>query len=221
AGADVDETDMEHYGELKVTSEQIVRQRFGESALVIRPGLIVGPGDPSGRFAYWPHHLAAADEVLVPGSPEDAVQLIDVRDLARWLVDAVERGVRGTMDANSAPTTRRQMLDAVASGVGRKPTLTWVDQRFLAEHRVEPWMGQRSLPLWLPLPEYAGLMSRDVSAARAAGLATRPIEDTARDTLAWLQRTPHATVTGLTVEEERDLLHRWHARQPKPRTDAH
>jgi 2'-hydroxyisoflavone reductase len=210
AGDDVDEADISLYGELKVTCEQIVAQRFGDAALVARPGLIVGPGDPSGRFTYWPHRMTESATVLAPGEPDDAVQMIDVRDLARWLVVAAERGLRGTFDTTGPPTTRGEMLAAVAAGVEADPDLIWVPQEFLLEHDVEPWMGERSLPLWVPLPEYAGHMSRDVTATVDAGLVVRPLEETARDTLAWLRDNPDATVTGLTAEEHRELLHRWY-----------
>ncbi|MDQ4085924.1 MAG: reductase [Actinomycetota bacterium] len=210
AGPDVDEKDPTRYGELKVACEQAVTERFGDASLVVRPGLLVGPGDPSGRFAYWPHRMAESATVLAPGEPDDPVQLIDVRDLARWLVEGAERGLRGTFNAVGPAMPRGDMLDAVAAGVGMEPRLVWVPQEFLLAHDVEPWAGDRSLPLWLPMPEYAGFMSRDVSATLAAGLAVRPLEDTARDTFDWLQQSAGAKVTGLTAAEHRDLLHRWH-----------
>jgi 2'-hydroxyisoflavone reductase len=210
AGDEVDETDLSHYGELKVACEQIVRARLGDKALVARPGLIVGPGDPTGRFPYWPHRMAESATVVAPGEPDDSVQMVDVRDLAHWLVLVAEKGERGTFDTIAPATTRGEMLAAVAAGVDADPDLVWVPQEFLLEHDVEPWMGDRSLPLWLPLPQYAGLMARDVSAAVDAGLVARPLEETARDTLAWLRAHPDATVTGLTAEQHRELLHRWY-----------
>jgi 2'-hydroxyisoflavone reductase len=209
-GSGADERDLELYGELKVACEQAVTEALGDRALIARPGLIVGPGDPSGRFAYWPSRVAESATVLAPGGPDDPVQVIDVRDLAGWLVLAAERGLRGVYNTTGPVITRGQMLDAVMAGVGTRPRLVWVPQEFLLDNGVQPWMGERSLPLWLPLPEYAGHLSRDVSGALAAGLVLRPLEDTARDTLEWLQQTPDAPVTGLTAEEHRDLLHRWH-----------
>jgi len=210
AGADVDETDLARYGELKVACERAVSDRMGGNALLVRPGLIVGPGDPSGRFAYWPHRMAESPTVIAPGDPGDPVQIVDVRDLAQWLVRAAEDGLRGVFDATGPVLPRGQVLEAVADGVGTEPRLVWVPQEFLLANDVRPWMGERSLPLWLPMPEYAGLMSRDVGPALAAGLTVRPVEDTARDTFDWLQQTPRAAVTGLTAAEQRDLLHRWH-----------
>ncbi len=210
AGRNADEHDLELYGELKVACEQAVTERFGDAALVVRPGLIVGPEDPSGRFAYWPHRMAEASTVLAPGEPDDPVQMVDVRDLSRWLVEAAERDLRGVFNATGPVMTRADMLSAVAAGVGTEPRLVWMPQEFLLAHDVEPWMGDRSLPLWLPLPEYAGHMSRDVSDTLAAGLVVRPLEQTARDTLDWMQQTPDAKVVGLTTAEHRELLHRWH-----------
>jgi 2'-hydroxyisoflavone reductase len=210
AGLDVDESDMSRYGELKVACEQAVAGRFGDGALVVRPGLVVGPGDPSGRFAYWPRRMAESRTVLAPGEPDDPVQMVDVRDLARFLVEAAERGLRGTFNAVGPAMPRGDLLAEVAAGVGVEPRLAWVPQEFLTAHGVEPWMGERSLPLWLPMPEYAGFMSRDVSETLAAGLTVRPLAETARDTFDWLQQDPDAVVTGLTLAEHRDLLHRWH-----------
>jgi len=210
AGEDVDETDLAKYGELKVACEQTVSERLGDRALLVRPGLIVGPGDPSGRFTYWVHRMAESATVVAPGEPDDPVQVVDVRDLGRWLVQAAEDGLRGAFDATGPAMPRRHVLEAVADGVGTEPRLVWMPQEFLLANGVQPWMGERSLPLWLPTPEYAGLMSRDVSPALAAGLTVRPVEDTARDTFDWLQQTPGANITGLTAAEQRDLLHRWH-----------
>lgn len=200
-------TSPELYGAMKVSCEEAVRDGAA-AAFVVRPGLIVGPGDPTGRFTYWPARLADTDRtpVLAPGDPGDAVQVIDVRDLATWIVDAAERRLTGTFDATSAPTTRGAFLAEVAAGVGADPDWAWVPQEALAEHGVEPWAGPRSAPLWLPLPEYAGLMAHDVTPSYDAGLRTRPVAETARDTLAWLREHPEAEVTGMTRDEEAEVL---------------
>jgi nucleoside-diphosphate-sugar epimerase len=205
------EDSAESYGAKKVGCEQIVREGAA-SSVVIRPGLIIGPGDPSGRFTYWPNRLAGGGEVLAPGSPDDRVQVVDVRDLAAWLVDAAERRLTGVYDGSGPAMSRAEFLDRVAAGVvdGERPTLTWVPQEFLAEQKVEPWSGPRSVPVWLPLPEYAGLCDHDVTASLAAGLAIRPLEESARDTLAWVRETADAAVTGLTREEESEVLAAWH-----------
>lgn len=201
----------EAYGRMKVACEEIVRSGTGR-AFVVRPGLIVGPHDPSGRFAYWPAHAAAAAEdgrpLLAPGEPGDPVQLVDVRDLAAWVVDAPEAGATGTYDGLAAPITREAFLAALADGVGATPELRWVPTARLVDAGVEEWAGPGSLPLWIGDPDWQGFMARDVGASLAAGLRTRPLSDTVRDTLAWLRATPGAAVTGLTRAEELDLLDR-------------
>jgi nucleoside-diphosphate-sugar epimerase len=211
ASEDADESNPELYGELKVASERAVLDVLADRAFVCRPGLIVGPGDPTGRFTYWPQRLAAGGEVLAPGSPDDLVQLIDVRDLAGWLLGSLETGRTGVLDVVSAPFGRGELLAAVGRGVDVEPQLTWVPQEFLVAHEVAPWAGPRSMPMWLPLPEYAGSMAHDTSAALHAGLEPRPVEETTRDTLAWLAATPDAVVGGLSRSEEAQVLAAWHA----------
>jgi 2'-hydroxyisoflavone reductase len=173
----------------------------------------VGPGDPSGRFEYWVRRLARGGEVLAPGSPGEPVQFIDVRDLAAWIVRAAETGLAGPYDGICPPMPRGEFLAAVAAGVGAVPTFTWVDQDFLAENDVRPWMGERALPLWLPLPEYGGFLTRDVATALATGLQPRDLRHTARDTHEWLAGQPEPPGDrGLRAEDEAAVLQRWHAR---------
>lgn len=205
----------EVYGAMKVACERAV-QAAAATSTVVRPGLVVGPGDPSGRFTYWPARMARVragePEVLAPGAPDDRVQVVDVRDLAAWLVTLAERRTRGAFDGTGAATSREELLHEVAAGVGVEPRLTWVDGAFLGDQGVEPWSGPGSVPLWLPLPEFAGMLDHDVAPSVEAGLSTRPLAETARDTLAWLRGTAHAAVTGLTPQEERRVLDAWHAR---------
>jgi nucleoside-diphosphate-sugar epimerase len=182
----------------------------GDDAFICRAGLIVGPEDPTGRFTYWPTRLRRGGEVLAPGTPDDAVQFIDVRDLAQWIVHAAQTGLTGCFDGIGPSTTRGQLLAECAEAVGASCTFTWIDRAFLEEHDIRRWSGPRSLPLWLPLPDYAGFATRDTSPARAAGLTVRPLAETARDTLAWAQAAG-GRVTGLTVDEERAALEAWHA----------
>lgn len=197
------------YGAMKVACEQIVTGGAAAS-MVIRPGLIVGPGDPSGRYSYWPARLADGGEVLAPGAPEDPAQIIDVRDLAEWIVDSAEQRRTGIFDGIGPVTTRGELLAESVRGLEVDVDFTWVPQDFLVEQKVEPWSGPRSLPLWLPLPEYAGMLAHDATPSLDAGLTTRSLADTARDTRAWLRATPDAVVTGLTREEEAELLTAWH-----------
>ncbi|WP_439937467.1 NAD-dependent epimerase/dehydratase family protein [Nocardia sp. N13] len=203
---DVDlSVDPEAYGGMKVACEQVVRSAAA-SSLVVRPGLIVGPGDPTGRFAYWPQRLARGGEVLAPGRPEDVVQVIDVRDLATWLLDACEARTTGVFDAVGTPTPLGQLLAETAAGVGDlEPQLTWVDADFLEAQEVAPWAGDGSLPLWLPRPEYDGMLAHDPSPAVAAGLRLRPLAETAPGCL-------DSTVTALTPEREAEVLANWHTR---------
>jgi 2'-hydroxyisoflavone reductase len=195
----------EQYGELKLGCEQAVTGGAA-SAAIVRPGLIAGPGDPSGRFSYWPERLAEGGEVLAGGSPDDVVQVIDVRDLAAWLVTLVERRTTGVLDGVGPAQPIRDLLASISP-----VDLTWVPSAFLAEHDVEPWSGGQALPLWLPRPEYDGMLARDAVPALDAGLVVRPVADTARDTLAWLRAHPEAPRTGLTREHERAVLEAWAA----------
>lgn len=209
-GEDLDSLDPAAYGGMKVACEEAVRAGTASST-VVRPGLIAGPGDPSGRFAYWVARLArAADEpgaqVLAPGDPSDAVQLVDVRDLAAWLVDLAEARADGVYDGVAPPVPLGDLLAEVAAGCGAAPAWRWASHAALEAAGVAPWSGERSLPLWLPRPQYDGIVGHDVAASLAAGLRPRPVAETARDTLAWLRATPRATVTGLTAAQEAEVL---------------
>jgi nucleoside-diphosphate-sugar epimerase len=209
---DVDQDSAEAYGSSKVACEQDVQARARE-ALVIRPGLIIGPGDPSGRFTYWPQRLAEGGEVLAPESPDRDTQAIDVRDLAAWIVTSAENHLTGVYDATSRVQRLGDLVDEVARAVDGDPTLVWAPAEFLLERDVTYWSGPRSLPLWLP-DDARGMTSHDVSAAFDAGLTTRPVGETAVDTLDWLRATPGAPCTGLSRAEEQDLLDDWHTVKP-------
>jgi nucleoside-diphosphate-sugar epimerase len=211
-GEDVDLKETpEAYGPMKVACERIVLDGAA-SSMVVRPGLIVGPGDPSGRFSYWPRRLAAGGEVLAPGAPSDAMQVADVRDLAAWAVTACEQRTTGVYDGVGRSMPISELLEQCAARVDAEVSWTWVDQEFLAEQGVEPWAGPGSIPLWLPRPEYDGLGAHDVQPSLDAGLTIRPLADTTRDTLAWLEATADATVGGIDLDRERQLLSAWHAR---------
>jgi 2'-hydroxyisoflavone reductase len=201
----------EAYGPMKVECERIVLDGAA-SAMVMRPGLIVGSGDPSGRFSYWPRRLAAGGEVLAPGDPDDAMQVADVRDLAAWAVTACEERTTGVYDGVGPVMPLSQLLERCAEGVDSEITWTWVDQEFLQAQEVEPWMGPGAIPLWLPRPEYDGLPAHDVQPSLDAGLTIRPLAATTRDTLAWLEATPDAVVTGIDLDREKELLEAWHTR---------
>ena len=203
---DIELSTEETYGAAKVACEQAV----GEGAFICRAGLLVGPEDPTGRFTYWPTRLARGGEVLVAAAPDEAVQFVDVRDLAQWIVHAAQTGLTGIFDSIGPTITRGQLLAECAEAVGAACTFTWVDRAFLERHDIRRWSGPRSLPLWLPLPEFAGFATRDTSPARAAGLTIRPLAETARDTLAWAHAAG-GSITGLTAHEERAALEARHA----------
>lgn len=205
---EVEQDTPEKYGSSKVGCEQEVQLRASEW-LVVRPGLIVGPGDPSGRFTYWPARLAEGGEVLAPESPDRGTQAIDVRDLAAWIVTDVEQGLTGVYDATGPIMRLGDMVDEVVAAVGGAATLVWATADFLIERDVAYWSGPRSLPLWLP-EDSRGMTAHDVSAAIAAGLTVRPIGETAVDTLAWVRSERDVPLTGLSRAEEQDLLDDWH-----------
>lgn len=206
--ADGDEDDPESYGSSKVACEQHVRAR-ADQWLVVRPGLIIGPGDPSGRFTYWAARLAEGGDVLAPESPDRGTQVIDVRDLAAWIVTGAERRLTGVFDASGQITRLGDLVEEMVRAVGGEARMVWADAEFLREHDVRHWAGPRSLPLWLPA-EARGMTAHDVSAAFAAGLTTRPIGQTTLDTLAWLREADDPPRTGLSRAEEQDLLDDWH-----------
>ncbi|MDG4805846.1 NAD-dependent epimerase/dehydratase family protein [Micromonospora sp. WMMD1120] len=206
--------DFSGYGECKVSIEEMVRDRVGEDrSFICRAGLLVGPEDSSGRFPYWVRRLAAGGEVLAPGAPTDRVQFVDAEDLAGWLLHAAAVRLGGTYDGTGPTMSRAEMLAGVAAGLGvAEPLLTWVDQDFLTAHDVREWWGERALPLWVRLPESAGLMDRDVSAAVAAGLVIRPLPDTVRATASWMTAHPDAVRQGgLDPADEAEILRKWHA----------
>lgn len=205
---DEDSDDMADYGRMKSGCERLV-EGATPSHTIVRPGLIVGPGDPSGRFTYWVDRLRRAtpgETVLAPGDPSDLVQFVDVRDLAGWIVLMAERRTAGVFDAVRDPAPIGEVLDDIAAGCGARPRWRWASRAQLDGVDVRPWMGERSLPLWLPRPEYEGMCTHLAGPARAAGLNNRPVAESARDTLAWLTATPGAPLTGLSAEEEADAL---------------
>jgi nucleoside-diphosphate-sugar epimerase len=198
----------EAYGPMKVSCENAVLAG-AERSMVVRPGLIVGPGDPTGRYGYWPERLADGGHVLAPADPADRLQFIDVRDLAAWIVRSVEDGTTGVYDGIGPATPAGDVLAQTAQGVGADVELVWTGQDFLTAQDVEPWMGDGALPLWLPRPEYDGMVTHRFDRSADAGLTVRSYADTARDTLAWLRDNPDAARTGMSREREAELLDRW------------
>lgn len=209
--ADPDVVTGETYGPLKALCEAEVREAFGERALVIRPGLIVGPFDPTDRFTYWPRRVARGGAVLAP-HPEQPVQFIDARDLAEWIVRLLEDDVGGTFFA-TGPRDRlefAQLLVTCQAMTAAFAEFVHVPDAFLLEHDVAPFTG---LPLWVPAPHH-GFLDVDLSRAAEAGLTVRPLGETIVDTLNWDATRPDDTqiAAGLPYEREQELVAEWERR---------
>jgi 2'-hydroxyisoflavone reductase len=203
-----EEITEETYGPLKALCERAVQDIYGERALIIRPGLIVGPHDPTDRFTYWPARVARGGEVLAPQQPEAPIQIIDVRDLSDFIVKLIEENASGIYNATGPDyeLTIGKLLDVSRKLTGTNANIHWASLHFLNQHKVQPWSD---MPTWIPDDEEGVGFSRvDVSKAIAAGLKFRPLEQTVRDTLAWAQRRPanHEWRAGLTAEREAKVL---------------
>ena len=204
------------YGPLKVISEREVEKWFPGQALVIRPGLIVGPGDETDRFTYWPMRVAQGGEVLAPGEATDPVQFIDVRDLAEWTIRMVEQGATGTYNATGPKEkfTIGEMLDGIRQVTKSDARFTWVKAEFLAAQKVWAWSD---MPVWMPAQgETAGFCQISIQKALGKGLTFRSFSDTTRATLEWIREQPSERQkklqAGITAEREAAVLAAWHAR---------
>jgi len=211
-GGDPHADTAEAYGWRKATSEARVARVFGARATLLRPGLIVGPFDPTDRFTYWPVRVARGGHVLVPGPPERAVQFVDARDLAAFIVTVIERDLAGRYNVTSprAAIRMRDLIDACRDGLDTLPAVHWLDPAFLTDHGCEGWLD---LPLWLPpASPYRGILDVDVTRATDAGLRFRPIDDTVQATRAWFAQTGRIGLrAGLDPHRETELLERWNA----------
>lgn len=221
-----DETfSLERYAGLKAACETEAREAFDGTTIVVRPGLIVGPRDPTDRFTYWPVRMARGGEVLAPEGASVPTQLIDVRDLAAFILRLID----DTLSNESAPASRTfhavgpeeplpfgDLLDACRAHVGPTTRLRWLPRDFLEEQGVRPWAD---LPLWVP-EESRGMVTIDNRAAREAGLTFRPLSETVRDTLAWYRaeraeragRTDEPLRAGLDADRECTVLAAWRRR---------
>jgi 2'-hydroxyisoflavone reductase len=207
------------YGGLKALCEGVVGEVFPEAHANIRAGLIVGPHDPTGRFTYWPLRLAGGGDVLAPAVPERRVQFVDVRDLGDWIVLLAEERTSGTFNAATPTLTMGALLETCNEVGGAEAQLVWVDEAFLLEQEVGPWM---ELPLWVSEAD-SWFEQADVTRAVAAGLTFRPLEATVRDTLAWARQTGASLVTpgqigsaGMDPQREAELLEAWSRRDRQP-----
>src|SRR6266540_4178227 len=205
----IEEVTGETYGPLKALCEKAVQDTFGgERALIIRPGLIVGPNDPTDRFTYWPMRVKRGGDMITPDTPNTPIQIIDVRDLSAFIIKLIEENASGIYNATGPDyeLSLGEMLDACKRVSGSVAAFHWTSTEFLKEHEVAPWSD---MPVWIPdTEEDAGFSRLDVSKAIHAGLKFRPLEDTIRDTLAWAEMRPedHEWRAGLNPDKERVLL---------------
>ena len=199
------------YGGLKALCEQAAVDAYGARCLIARPGLIVGPFDPTGRFTWWPTRVARGGEVLAPGDPSARVQFIDARDCATWLLDQAQaqRYGRFNLTGPNSALTMGELLNTAQHVLNPQAQLTWVDEAFLLAQGVAPWS---EMPVWLP-QKSAAMHAMNIGRAIATGLVCRPLAQTLADTAEWARSvaTPLPAGVGLSAEREAALLHDWAA----------
>jgi 2'-hydroxyisoflavone reductase len=208
----------ENYGPLKARCEAEARKAFGDDkTCVVRPGLIVGPGDYSDRFTYWPVRINEGGEVMAPGNPTDPVQFVDARDLGEWYIRLLEAGTTGTFNGVGprSPMSIAGMLYGIRATVDNDISFTWVPADFLEEHEVQAWMH---MTVWVPpIGEYAGFSASNIDRAIAAGLTFRPLADTAVATMEYWNSLPaerrETPKAGCPAELEQKVLKAWHAQE--------
>jgi 2'-hydroxyisoflavone reductase len=197
------------YGTRKALCEQVIENELSGRTLTIRPGLIVGPHDPSDRFTYWPERLQRGGKVLAPGNPDAPVQIIDVRDLAAWTIRMIENEQAGVFNATgpAVPLSMRQVLETCQQVAGTPAEFIWVDDEFLLAQGVTPFTD---LPLWLPGPAVA-MMEVSIGKALDAGLTFRQLVETVADTLTWdnARSLDAQRINGISFERESELLDQW------------
>lgn len=201
----------------KALSEKLVVQYFGDRALIVRPSLIVGPGDLTDRFTYWPVRIERGGEVLAPGDGTDPVQIIDARDLSEWMIRLAEMGTTGTYNALGPRTPRlfSELLHGIKAVTTSEATFTWVDADFLAAHQVLPY---QEMPVWMPARNgRQGFARFDISREVGLGLTFRPLAVTVRDTLDYYRAQPaerqEKLRAGISPEREAEVLAAWHGRK--------
>jgi len=198
--------DYSNYGALKALAEEAVAETYPDAHANVRPGLIVGPHDPTGRFTYWPHRVARGGDVAAPAPPDERVQFIDVRDLADWMIGLCEGRESGAFNAVNAGVSWSELLESCREVSNSDARFIWVDGEFLLEQGIEQWMG---LPMWIEDECDKGLHRVDMTRAQRTGLAIRPLAETIRATLELAETTD---VAGLSPEREAQLLQAWDGR---------
>jgi len=199
------------YGPLKALCEQEVQAALPDGALIIRPGFIIGPHDPTDRFTYWPHRVAQGEDVLAPGRPDQPIQVIDARDLAEWTIRLVEQGTTGVYNATGPDylLTLGALLQICKTISGSDARFVWAGDEFLKENGADTF---NLLPFYLPeTSESGGIMGASIAKAVTAGLTFRPLADTVNDTLTWDNARPSddPRKVGLSPHRERELLERY------------
>ena len=212
-----------YYGALKAFAETEVEKTYPGMALIIRPGLIVGPLDRSDRFTYWPSRIDKGGEVLAPGDPTDPVQIIDARDLAEWTIRMIEAREIGIYNVSGPahPLSIAEMLYGIKAITTSGAQFTWVPADFLREQNVSGW---RDMPVWISPKGRPGFSQRSSAKAVAKGLTFRPLADTARATLDWHTQRPavdqqalaDGKIAGMSAEREAAVVAAWKARPKAP-----
>lgn len=206
----------ETYGPMKVLCEKEVAEIYPNRHLIIRPGLIAGPYDPTDRLTYWVHRILEGGQVLVPAPPERPMQFIDARDLAEWILDMAEKDTAGIYHATgpAQALTMKDFLVECKRLSSQETENVWVEEKYLQESGIEPW---QELPLWHPAEEFKHLMQIDISRALSQGLKYRPLVQTLRDTIAWASMRPldYQWQAGLSSDKEARILREWLRRKGK------
>jgi len=205
--------DMSAYGPLKALSEKVALKAFKDRAIIVRPHLIVGPGDRTDRWTYWPVRINRGGEVLAPGDPSQPAQYIDARDLSEFDIHLIENNLYGTYTAVGplGNLTMSEMLYGIKAVVSNKVSFEWVDQNFILDNKIKPWT---EMTAWMPSGgEFDGFCSFENSNAVKAGIKYRPLAVTARDTLEWWQTLPDERTrepkAGLSITKEKKVLKKW------------
>lgn len=201
----------ENYGALKFLCEEAAESVMPDRVLNVRAGMIVGAFDWTDRFNYWVMRVAKGGEVLAPGTPENALQLIDARDLSEWIIRMIEENETGIFNVTSKPyeITFEKMLDAMKSASESNAEFTWVDEKFLTENNVAPWSD---MPFYLPESDenFRHFLTMNVNKALAKGLKFRPLEETITGVFNWRKSQDEEMKAGISIEREKELLEKWH-----------
>jgi 2'-hydroxyisoflavone reductase len=208
----VQEVTDETYGGLKVLCERVAVERFGPRTVIVRPTYVVGPDDYTWRFPWWVARIARGGDVLAPGPADTPSQVIDVRDMAAWMVGLLERGESGAFHAvgPSSTFTWGEQLEAIAGSIAPEgTTLHWVDAPFLLEAALD----DSALPLWPGAEPDVLMMTADPAAAQASGLRIRPLAETVQDTLAWTRTVEQPARPGIAATDEAAVLAKWQAQR--------